>query len=87
MIQVSQINSNIKCIEKINEKKFGSKKNPLLSVRSGSKISMPGMMETVLNVGLTESNVDGLAKISGNDQFAYDSYRRLIMMYNGKKNK
>lgn len=79
---VSQINSNIKCIERIMKKNFGSKKNPLLvSVRSGSKISMPGMMETVLNVGLTESNVGGLAKMSGNDQFAYDSYRRLIMMY------
>jgi len=79
---ISQINSNINCVEKQMGKKFGSVENPLLfSVRSGSKISMPGMMETVLNVGLTESTVIGLATISGNDRYAYDSYRRLIMMY------
>jgi len=79
---ISQINSNINCIEKQMKKKFGSAENPLLfSVRSGSKVSMPGMMETVLNVGLTELTVRGLAKVSGNNQFAYDSYRRLIMMY------
>ena len=53
----------------------------LFSIRSGSKFSMPGMMETVLNVGLTELTVKGLAKISGNNKYAYDSYRRLIMMY------
>tara|TARA_Y100001935_G_scaffold226719_1_gene204551 strand:+ start:716 stop:3394 length:2679 start_codon:yes stop_codon:yes gene_type:complete len=79
---ISQIKFNIKCIEKQMGKKFGSDENPLLfSVRSGAQISMPGMMETVLNVGLTESTVKGLAKISGNKQYAYDSYRRLIMMY------
>ena len=66
---ISQINSNIECVERQMGKKFGSDENPLLlSVRSGSKISMPGMMETVLNVGLTESTVRGLAKISGNNQ-------------------
>ena len=79
---ISQINAKIESLEKQMGRKFGSIDNPLLvSVRSGSKISMPGMMETVLNVGLTESTVKGLAKISGNDQYAYDSYRRLIMMY------
>ena len=79
---ISQIDSNIKCVESQMAKNFGSSDNPLLfSVRSGSKISMPGMMETVLNVGLTEETVRGLAKISGNNQYAYDSYRRLIMMY------
>ena len=79
---LSQINLKIESIERQMGRRFGSADNPLLvSVRSGSKISMPGMMETVLNVGLTESTVKGLAKISGNDQYAYDSYRRLIMMY------
>ena len=69
-------------IEKIMDKKFGDAKNPLLvSIRSGAKVSMPGMMETVLNVGLTKKSVEGLATISSNPRFAYDSYRRLIMMY------
>jgi len=77
-----QVNSSINQIEKIMKKKFGDKHNPLLvSVRSGAKISMPGMMETVLNVGLTDLTVKGLAKSSNNPRFAYDSYRRLIMMY------
>ena len=78
---ISQINSNINCVENQMKKKFGSTENPLLFSRSGSKFSMPGMMETVLNVGLTELTVKGLAKISGNNKYAYDSYRRLIMMY------
>ena len=69
-------------IEKIMDKQFGDVKNPLLvSIRSGAKVSMPGMMETVLNVGLTKDTVIGLATISSNLRFAYDSYRRLIMMY------
>ena len=69
-------------IEKIMDKQFGDVKNPLLvSIRSGAKVSMPGMMETVLNVGLTKDTVIGLATISSNPRFAYDSYRRLIMMY------
>jgi len=69
-------------IELNMNKKFGDAHNPLLvSIRSGAKISMPGMMETVLNVGLTEQTVVGLAEISSNPRFAYDSYRRLIMMY------
>ncbi len=63
-------------------KKFGDPKNPLLfSVRSGARVSMPGMMDTVLNLGLNDETVKGLAAISGNEKFAYDSYRRFIQMY------
>jgi len=70
-------------MEKITGKKFGDEKNPLLvSVRSGARRSMPGMMETVLNVGLNEKTIQGvIAQSGGNDRFAYDAYRRLIMMY------
>ncbi|MFQ5832578.1 MAG: pyruvate, phosphate dikinase [Candidatus Thorarchaeota archaeon] len=69
-------------VEKILGKKFGDPKNPLLvSCRSGARQSMPGMMETVLNVGLTTKTLPGLIEASGDDRFAYDSYRRLIMMY------
>lgn len=63
-------------------KKFGDPKNPLLfSVRSGARVSMPGMMDTVLNLGLNDATVVGLAEKSGNEKFAYDSYRRFIQMY------
>ncbi len=69
-------------IEDKMNKKFGDQKNPLLvSIRSGAKESMPGMMETVLNVGLTHKTVEGLSRESGDSRFAYDSYRRLITMY------
>jgi pyruvate, orthophosphate dikinase len=69
-------------VEKITGKKFGDDKNPLLvSVRSGARRSMPGMMETVLNVGLNEKTIKGVIAQSGNPRFAYDAYRRLIMMY------
>ncbi len=69
-------------METVMGQKFGDSKNPLLvSVRSGARQSMPGMMETVLNVGLTESTVQGLIKKSGNERFVYDAYRRLITMY------
>jgi pyruvate,orthophosphate dikinase len=69
-------------IEKIMGKKFGDPKDPLLmSVRSGARSSMPGMMETVLNVGLTSQTIPGLIAKSGNERFVYDAYRRLIMMY------
>ena len=69
-------------IEKVMGKKFGDPKNPLLvSTRSGARQSMPGMMETVLNVGLTTSTIPGLIEITENERFVYDSYRRLIMMY------
>ncbi len=68
--------------EKLMGKKFGDKKNPLLiSIRSGARRSMPGMMETILNVGLTEKTIHGLIAQSGDERFAYDAYRRLIMMY------
>ncbi len=68
--------------EKIMGLKFGDPKNPLLfSVRSGARKSMPGMMETVLNVGLTQATIPGLIKKSGSERFVYDAYRRLIMMY------
>ncbi|MFH1369892.1 MAG: pyruvate, phosphate dikinase [Planctomycetota bacterium] len=69
-------------VEKIMGKKFGDPKDPLLiSVRSGARKSMPGMMETVLNVGLTTKTIPGLVKRSGSERFVYDAYRRLIMMY------
>jgi len=70
-------------VEKLMGRKFGDTNNPLLfSVRSGARKSMPGMMETVLNVGLTEKTIPGLVKQSnGNSRFVYDAYRRLIMMY------
>ncbi len=70
-------------IEKIMGKRFGDQENPLLvSVRSGARKSMPGMMETVLNVGLTEKTIPGMIKqTNGNERFVYDAYRRLIMMY------
>ena len=69
-------------IEKLTGKKFGDERNPLLvSVRSGARKSMPGMMETVLNVGLNESTLKGIIAQSGDQRFAYDAYRRLIMMY------
>lgn len=69
-------------IEKIMNFKFGDKENPLLvSVRSGARVSMPGMMDTVLNLGLNDDAVQGIAKKSGNERFAWDSYRRFVQMY------
>ncbi|MDD5292644.1 MAG: pyruvate, phosphate dikinase, partial [Candidatus Omnitrophica bacterium] len=69
-------------VEKAMGKKFGDPKDPLLvSVRSGARKSMPGMMDTVLNVGLTEKTIPGLINKTGNERFVYDAYRRLIMMY------
>ncbi len=77
-----EVNAALKKIEKLMGKNFGDPVNPLLvSVRSGARRSMPGMMETVLNVGLTEKTLPGLAKKFGNERFAYDAYRRLITMY------
>ena len=77
-----QINAALANIEKIMGKKFGDKKDPLLlSVRSGARKSMPGMMDTVLNLGLTEETLKGLIDTTGDARFAYDAYRRLIMMY------
>jgi pyruvate,orthophosphate dikinase len=72
----------LKFIEATTGKSFGNPTNPLLvSVRSGARVSMPGMMDTVLNLGLNDSTVVGLAKASGNPRFAWDSYRRFIQMY------
>ncbi len=77
-----EVNAALKKIEKLMGKNFGDSVNPLLvSVRSGARRSMPGMMETVLNVGLTEKTLPGLAKKFGSERFAYDAYRRLITMY------
>ena len=78
----SQILESIKATEKIMGAKFGDNENPLLlSVRSGARQSMPGMMETVLNVGLTSKTIPALIKKTNNPRFVYDAYRRLIMMY------
>ena len=78
----AQIQTGIAGIEKLTGKKFGDASNPLLvSVRSGARASMPGMMDTVLNLGLNDETVDGLAKLSGDRRFALDSYRRFITMY------
>ncbi|MBZ4672383.1 pyruvate, phosphate dikinase [Deferribacterales bacterium Es71-Z0220] len=72
----------MKKLEEAVGKNFGSTENPLLvSVRSGARVSMPGMMDTVLNLGLNDETVKGLAKASGNERFAYDSYRRFIQMF------
>jgi pyruvate,orthophosphate dikinase len=69
-------------LEKLTKKKLGDASDPLLvSVRSGSARSMPGMMETILNLGLNERSVEGLAKATGNERFAWDAYRRLVQMY------
>jgi pyruvate, orthophosphate dikinase len=77
-----QAQAALEKMEKLMGKKFGDVENPLLiSVRSGARRSMPGMMETVLNVGLNEQTIQGLIRQSGDERFAYDAYRRLIMMY------
>ncbi|MDA0781453.1 MAG: pyruvate, phosphate dikinase [Proteobacteria bacterium] len=77
-----QVNEALTKIEDTLDKKFGDAQNPLLvSVRSGARASMPGMMDTVLNLGLNDATVEGLAQKSGNERFAYDSYRRFIQMY------
>lgn len=78
----SQVDAALKSVEKLMGKKFGDPVNPLLvSVRSGARKSMPGMMDTVLNVGLNDVTVQGLIDKTNNPRFAYDAYRRLIMMY------
>lgn len=71
-------------VEKVMGKKFGGHENPLLvSVRSGAKFSMPGMMDTILNLGLNDETLNGLIKLTGNERFVLDSYRRFIQMYSG----
>ncbi|HEY8571100.1 pyruvate, phosphate dikinase [Phenylobacterium sp.] len=77
-----QVAAGLKRVEELTGKTFGDPANPLLvSVRSGARASMPGMMDTVLNLGLNDATVDGLAKLSGDRRFAFDSYRRFIQMY------
>lgn len=77
-----EILKNLKKLENFMDKKFGNDEDPLLvSVRSGAKISMPGMMDTILNLGLNDRAVEGFAKIMNNKRLAYDSYRRFIQMY------
>ena len=78
----TDVEAAVKQVEKIMGTDFGSKENPLLlSVRSGARVSMPGMMDTVLNLGLNDDAVEGIAKKSGNARFAWDSYRRFVQMY------
>jgi len=78
----AQVDSAMAQMEKMLNKKFGDEKNPLLvAVRSGARVSMPGMMDTILNLGLNDATVEGLAQKTNNKRFAYDSYRRLIQMY------
>ncbi|MCK9404539.1 MAG: pyruvate, phosphate dikinase [Chitinophagaceae bacterium] len=77
-----QVQTALSEVEKITGKKFGDVHNPLLlSVRSGARRSMPGMMDTVLDIGLNDATIQGLIKQSGDERFAYDAYRRLVMMY------
>ena len=79
---IAQIMENITKLEEIAGKKFGDKENPLLvSVRSGARASMPGMMDTILNLGLNEEVVETLAAKSGNPRWAWDCYRRFIQMF------
>lgn len=81
-VMEAQIDESLKQLEVISGKKFGDESTPLLvSVRSGARASMPGMMDTVLNLGLTDVSVEGFAKATGNPRFAYDSYRRFIQMF------
>lgn len=78
----AEIREHLEEVEKKLDKKFGDEKNPLLvSVRSGSVFSMPGMMDTILNLGLNDASVEGLANVTENPRFAYDSYRRFIQMF------
>jgi len=78
----TEVEAALERLERVAEKRFGDPANPLLvSVRSGAAISMPGMMETILNLGLNDETVEGLSVASANPRFAYDSYRRFIQMY------
>ncbi|MCJ7720616.1 MAG: pyruvate, phosphate dikinase, partial [Candidatus Hadarchaeum sp.] len=79
---MDEVAAGITHIEEKTGKKFGNLNNPLLvSVRSGSAISMPGMMDTILNLGLNDETVKGLIELGGNERFAYDAYRRFIAMF------
>ena len=77
-----ELEASLKKLEEYSGRKFGISDNPLLlSVRSGGKISMPGMMDSILNIGLNDENVEHLSKVFNDEKFALDSYRRLIQMY------
>src|SRR6266487_2719357 len=77
-----EIERHVQALEQKSGKRFGDTRDPLLvSVRSGAAVSMPGMMDTILNLGLGDEAVEGLGKTTGNRRFAYDSYRRLVQMY------
>ena len=79
---IQEIEEQILELEKRTGKEFGGMEKPLLvSVRSGAKISMPGMMDTILNLGMNDETVESLASLTQNPRFAYDSYRRLIQMF------
>ncbi len=79
---IEEIQENIKKLEETTGKEFGSLENPLLvSVRSGARVSMPGMMDTILNLGLNDESVEVMARLTNNPRFAYDSYRRFIQMF------
>jgi pyruvate, orthophosphate dikinase len=79
---MDEVVTNLRRTEKASGKKFGDPRNPLLvAVRSGARLSMPGMMDTVLNIGLNDEVVEGMARLTSNERFAYDSYRRLINMF------
>src|SRR5438045_1764038 len=78
----AEIDTHLEALQRKSGKRFGDSDDPLLvSVRSGAAISMPGMMDTILNLGLDDAAVEGLARRTGNPRFARDSYRRLIQMY------
>ncbi len=80
--QWDQMMTALKAVERESGKKFGDAKNPLLvSCRSGAKFSMPGMMDTVLNIGLNDETAKGMVELTGNERFVYDSYRRLVQMF------
>jgi len=77
-----EVEKAVKNIERLTERQFGGKEKPLLvSVRSGARASMPGMMDTILNLGMNDEAVEAVAKLSGNPRFAWDSYRRFVQMY------
>lgn len=77
-----EVEAAVALLEELTDTKFGDKENPcLVSVRSGSRASMPGMMDTVLNLGMNDNSVEGIAKKSGNPRFAWDSYRRFVQMF------
>ncbi|RLG35903.1 pyruvate, phosphate dikinase [Methanosarcinales archaeon] len=79
---LDEVKENIKVCEELTGKRFGDVKNPLLvSVRSGAAVSMPGMMDTILNLGLNDATVQGLADATGDERFAYDAYRRFIALF------